>query len=135
MSKTILAALLSLVEGRCPSCDANELHSATLNESAAISCGSCGWIENPAAWRQQIERLNPSKRTGTDAVIQIRDEFLQLVSAYNTVGEYKNAQDAQAMAIALNLFENAHIITEIAWPPRTEIPEGSKWPQLVVIAE
>lgn len=61
--------------------------------------------------------------TGRDAVLKMRDEFLQLVTAYNAVGEYSDAADAQAMAVALHKFENDHRITHIAWPPKTEQTE------------
>lgn len=60
----------------------------------------------------------PAQRSGSEAVIQMRDEFLQLVAAYNAIGEYRKAMDAQSMAIELNKFEDDHHITEIVWPPK-----------------
>lgn len=61
--------------------------------------------------------------TGAKAVLTMRDEFLQLVTAYNAIGQYKQAAEAQAMAVALNAFEDEHAITDIAWPPRVESDE------------
>jgi hypothetical protein len=58
------------------------------------------------------------KQSGRDAVLKMRDEFLLLVAAYNAVGEYKDAQGAQVMAIVLNDFEDNHVITNMEWPPR-----------------
>lgn len=52
------------------------------------------------------------------AVLQMRDQFLALVHAYNAVGEYGDAADAQVMAVALNKFEEDHVITDMEWPPR-----------------
>lgn len=51
-------------------------------------------------------------------VLKMRDEFLQLVTVYNSVGLYEHAADAQAMAVALHRFECDHDITQMKWPPR-----------------
>lgn len=58
----------------------------------------------------------PPKISGRDAVLKMRDDCLALVAAYNKMGLYAKAQDAQAMAIALHKFEEKHSITEMAWP-------------------
>lgn len=58
------------------------------------------------------------KRSGYDAVMKMHQDFLTLVSAYNAVGMFEEAANAQRMAIALNEFEERHIITNMAWPPR-----------------
>lgn len=50
------------------------------------------------------------------AVLGMRDTFLQLVAAYNHVGHYTHARDAQSMAIVLHTFEAEHNLTTIAWP-------------------
>lgn len=60
---------------------------------------------------------------GRGAVLKLRDELLQLVTAYNTVGSYKHAAKAQAIAVALNTFEDEVIIINMAWPPRIEHDE------------
>lgn len=65
----------------------------------------------------------PTPVCGRDAVLKLRDELLQLVTAYNAVGSYKHAQKAQAIAVALHEFENDVIITHMAWPPRIEQDE------------
>lgn len=58
--------------------------------------------------------------TGMKAVLRMRDEFLQLVTAYNATGNYNGALDAQAVAIMLNKFEDDHMITSIVWPARVQ---------------
>lgn len=60
------------------------------------------------------------KATGGKAVLRMRDEFLQLVTAYNATGNYSGAIEAQAVAILLNKFEDEHNITMIAWPARVQ---------------
>jgi len=72
-----------------------------------------------------------SELTGMEAVRKMRDEFLQLVTAYNAVGEYTDAADAQAMAVLLNKFEDEHTIANIAWPPR--VKDGEYGPELVEV--
>lgn len=57
---------------------------------------------------------------GRGAVLKLRDELLQLVSAYNAIGSYEHAQKAQTIAVALNKFEDDVIITHMEWPPRIE---------------
>lgn len=49
--------------------------------------------------------------------MEMRDEFIGLVTVYNTVGLYEQAHDAQAMAIMLHKFENSHNLVKVAWPP------------------
>lgn len=49
-------------------------------------------------------------------VLSMRDCFLTLVAAYNAVGAYQDAQDAQAMAIALHQYEDKHRLTDLTWP-------------------
>ena len=63
------------------------------------------------------EMREQKKRSGMDAVLQMRDEFLQFVAAYNKVGDYRSAMDAQVMSIALHKFEEDHGITTVLWPP------------------
>jgi hypothetical protein len=70
-----------------------------------------------AEYAEQLEAMTDVE-SGAKAVWRMRDEFLQLVAAYNAVGHYKSAADAQGIAIALDEFENKHVITEIEWPPR-----------------
>lgn len=69
----------------------------------------------------------PAVQSGGAAVMRMRDEFLQLVTAWNAMGNYSSAADAQAMAIALNKFEDDHNITSIEWPPRVAEDEHGKW--------
>lgn len=64
----------------------------------------------------QVAEAPAAVLSGRDAVLKMRDEFLQLVTVYNAVGLYKNAQHAQAMAIALHEFEDSNNITPIVWP-------------------
>lgn len=59
-----------------------------------------------------------AKRTGRDAVLKLHSEMLKLVTAYNAVGMFEDAAGAQKMAMALNQFEEDHVITNMAWPPR-----------------
>lgn len=66
-----------------------------------------------------------TKKSGMAAIIEMRDEFIGLVTVYNTVGLYEQAHDAQAMAIMLHKFENSHNLAEVAWPPDVvETEEG-----------
>lgn len=58
----------------------------------------------------------PEPTSVRDAVLGMRDTFLQLVAAYNHVHCFKDARDAQVMAIALHEFEDTHNITTLAWP-------------------
>lgn len=68
----------------------------------------------------------PAVESGCDAVTRMRDEFLQLVTAWNATGHYRSAADAQAMAVALDKFENDHIITSMEWPARVVEDEHGK---------
>jgi hypothetical protein len=72
-----------------------------------------------------MNKETPTKEQidGRTAVLKLRDELLQLVAAYNAVGAYKHAQKAQAMAVALNEFEDTVIITHMLWPPHIEHDE------------
>lgn len=58
-----------------------------------------------------------------DAVLGMRDTFLQLVAAYNSVHAFEEARDAQVMAIALHKFEDDHNITCMAWPLQPVVGE------------
>lgn len=60
---------------------------------------------------------------GRTAVLKLRDELLQLVTAFNAVGSYKHAAKAQAIAVALHDFEDEVIITHMVWPPHVEHDE------------
>lgn len=68
-----------------------------------------------------------ARETAEERVIQMRDDFLLLVAAYNSIGEYADALDAQTIAMALNKFEDDHNITEIAWPPERAGEEHDYW--------
>lgn len=60
-------------------------------------------------------------RTVSDRLREMRDDMLLVVSAYNSVGEYHCALEAQGLLIALHKFEDDHAIhTEVAWPPRKD---------------
>lgn len=59
-------------------------------------------------------------QTGGEAVIRMRDEFAQLAKCYIDMGDFAAAQQAAAMAKALEDFECAHNITDVEWPPRAE---------------
>jgi hypothetical protein len=52
------ARLSKVVEGLCPECGANDLHSAELQGKAAISCCECDWISTYAALAQPTENSN-----------------------------------------------------------------------------
>jgi hypothetical protein len=67
-----------------------------------------------------VARTTDEQLTGMEAVLRMRDEFPQLVSAYNATGNYIGAMDAQAVAIMLNKFEDEHTITSIVWPARVK---------------
>jgi len=60
--------------------------------------------------------MSDSKPNAADAVIKMRDEFVMLVTAYNHVGLYTHARDAQRMAILLHRFVERHNLAPIAWP-------------------
>jgi len=65
------------------------------------------------------ELVEPPEPTSVrDAVLGMRDTFLQLVAAYNHVHCFEDARDSQIMAIALHKFEEDHNITSLAWPLR-----------------
>lgn len=64
-----------------------------------------------------FDRLEPASLSGTTAVCRMRDQFLQAVTAYNIVHQFDEALEAQAIAIALHKFEDAHDITLMRWPP------------------
>lgn len=66
---------------------------------------------------------DPTPTSVRDAVLGMRDTFLQLVAAYNHVGCYTEARDAQAMAIVLHEFEEKHNITIIAYPLHTVVTD------------
>ena len=51
--KIIVERLLELVEGRCPDCGSQELHSASLNSHEAVSCGACDWIRSYQQMREE----------------------------------------------------------------------------------
>lgn len=59
-----------------------------------------------------------TKLSARDVVLKLRDEMLQLVNVWNAVGEYQDAADAQALAVILHQFEEGHMLTDMAWPPR-----------------
>lgn len=61
--------------------------------------------------------------TGRDAVLRMRDDFLQYVAAANEIGDYEGATHAQRIAVALNRFEDGNIITNIDWPARAVVDE------------
>lgn len=63
--------------------------------------------------------------TGSQAVLRMRDDFVRLVSAYNETGCYPQAQEAQELVIALNRFEDRHVLTEMQWPPATHMVDGA----------
>ena len=63
--------------------------------------------------------------TAAARVCAMRDDMLFMVEAFNNVGEYERAFEAQAIVIALNKFENDHDITQIAWPPRRDPDDPS----------
>lgn len=115
-----IETLLCIIGGNCPVCRGNQLYGASPGKTVnSVSC-ACGWTVG-------LEDLR-LLATGGKTVLRMRDEFLQLVGAYNTIGSYKDAQDAQAMAIALNNFEERHDITEILWPPQIAGEEDhDKW--------
>lgn len=56
------------------------------------------------------------KINGADAVVKMRDEFVMLVTAYNHLGMYTHARDAQRLAILLHKFVERHNLTPLAWP-------------------
>lgn len=66
----------------------------------------------------------PASLAGTVAVCRMRDEFLQLVTAYNIVHQFEEAIEAQAIAIALHKFEDGHDITLMRWPAKVIDVDG-----------
>jgi len=58
--------------------------------------------------------------------MQMHRDFLKLVAAYNAVGMFNAATNAQNMAVALHQFESDHIITNMQWPPRLVERNGMK---------
>lgn len=57
------------------------------------------------------------KTTGTEAIKKMIDEFVMLASVYNIVGLFEHAQNAQAVVVMLNKFEDNHNFVSMAWPP------------------
>lgn len=67
-----------------------------------------------------MSETRPQNGTASLRVIEMRDDFLLLVQAFNSVHDFRAAIEAQSMVIALNKFEDDHDITQIAWPPRLD---------------
>lgn len=59
----------------------------------------------------------PIHMSGAAAIQKMRSEFLQLVTAYNAIGLYGKASNAQEVAIRLNQFLIRNKLEELAWPP------------------
>jgi len=57
------------------------------------------------------------KPNGSQAVRGMRDDFVKLVTAYNHVGLYEHARNAQKMVVILHQFEERHNLMPLAWPP------------------
>lgn len=70
------------------------------------------------------------RRSGSDALLQMRDEFIALVSAYNGVGEHQDALDAQAIVAALAEFEDNHMLADVGWPAVVCPDDGTGFPFL-----
>lgn len=56
--------------------------------------------------------------TGTEAVLHMRDQFLQFAKCCAAVRDYSGARDALDIAQSLERFEANHNITMIVWPAR-----------------
>lgn len=56
-------------------------------------------------------------RTVSERVLAMRDDFVELVGAFNAAHDFETAADAQLLVVALNKFEDDHDLTQIAWPP------------------
>lgn len=68
------------------------------------------------------------KQTASARILQMREDFLLLVAAFNQGREYREAADAQAMAIALTAFEDDHDLDNVEWPPVGDSEDGGlKW--------
>src|SRR5437763_10478835 len=74
--KPLAEVLMGLVEGLCPACAGPDLHSAALNDEAAVSCGDCGWFATYRALRERVAALRES------ALERALAESLRLQSHY-----------------------------------------------------
>lgn len=71
--------------------------------------------------------LSKETVTAGERVLQMRDDFMLLVAAYNEAHQFEHAQEAQALVIALHKFEDEHDITRVAWPPKPDDDGGLVW--------
>jgi hypothetical protein len=81
--------------------------------------GSDATVPAPHEWvidALMEARSTPLHDSVQGLVLDFRDCFLTLVDAYNRVGAYGSAADAQAMALALHKFEGDHRLDDLAWP-------------------
>jgi uncharacterized protein (DUF983 family) len=52
--KQISRDLMMLVDGRCPECHKDQLHSAHVDGKEGISCGACDWSTSYEALRSKV---------------------------------------------------------------------------------
>lgn len=52
--KQLSRDLMALVEGKCPECDAEDLHSATVDSKDGVSCCGCDWATSYEALRSKV---------------------------------------------------------------------------------
>ena len=69
------------------------------------------------------QEVAAEKQTGTEAVMRMRNEFVQLAQCYLVMGDFGAAREATNMAEALTKFEAQHNMTAIEWPPVAEQDE------------
>jgi hypothetical protein len=74
-----------------------------------------------------VQLATEDPQTVAERVLQMRDDFLLLVSALNAGRDYLAALEAQGIVIQLHKFEEGHNITNAAWPPVADPEGGLKW--------
>lgn len=55
--KPLAVVLMDLVEGRCPACAGDDLHSAARNGDEAVSCTACGWFATYRSLRERVSAM------------------------------------------------------------------------------
>lgn len=70
--------------------------------------------------------IDSDQMTVSAHLCDLRDDLLLLVAAYNSIGHYDVAIEAQALVIAIDKFEDDHNFSTTAWPPRKDPDDPSE---------
>jgi hypothetical protein len=101
-----------------------ENHAIALRNSLDIAINS-SQSQPPTCrldWRKKL--------SGSEAVQLMRNEFVELVEAYNTLGLYGRAADAQILAVKLHEFQENNRLEDMVWPVVVIAPRDT-WPAML----